>query len=136
QSHSLRKEIEQLKSKNASLMVDSLLANALEKDGYKLLVSVVDDFDKDALGILVDQLKDKLGSALVYIINKSADKVNLIASATKDIVKDKNIHCGKLIKETASLLGGNGGGRPDIAQGAGKDASKIDQVITYLKNLD
>ena len=136
QSHSLRKEIEQLKSKNASLMVDSLLANALEKDGYKLLVSVVDDFDKDALGILVDQLKDKLGSSLVYIINKSADKVNLIASATKDIVKDKNIHCGKLIKETASLLGGNGGGRPDIAQGAGKDASKIDQVITYLKNLD
>ena len=80
---SLKKELEAAKSKNAGMMVNTLVEKAVERDGYKLLVAVLDNFDKDGLGILVDQLKDKLGSSLVYLINKIDDKITLIASVNK-----------------------------------------------------
>ena len=69
-----------------------------------------------------------MGSGVVILVSKMQDKVNLVAMATKDVL-DKGIHCGKIIKEVASVVGGGGGGRPDMAQAGGKNPENINKAV-------
>ncbi len=130
----LEKEAENLKNKLARLEVQEL-ANAVSSvDGVPFLAARVSAGDMDALRSTLDLLRDKVSSAVLVLGAAAGDKVNLVASVSKDLVA-KNLHAGKLIKEVAALVGGNGGGKPDMAQAGGKDASKLQEALDKAKGF-
>ena len=122
------KEISELKSKLTSGAEDEILNSAKEIKGIKVVSYAVEGVDGNALRDLADKIRDKVGSGVVVLASASNDKVNLVAMATKDSLQ-KGIHCGKIIKEVASIVGGGGGGRPDMAQAGGKNPEKIAEAI-------
>ncbi|MCK9927316.1 DHHA1 domain-containing protein, partial [Frankia sp. Mgl5] len=77
---------------------------------------------------------NKLGSAIIVLGSAEGDKVNLVAGVTKDLM-DQGYHAGKIIKEVAARCGGGGGGRPDMAQAGGKDASKLQEALALVTEL-
>ncbi|MGA9231621.1 MAG: DHHA1 domain-containing protein, partial [Exiguobacterium oxidotolerans] len=77
--------------------------------------------------------KGSLESAIIVLGSAQGDKVNLVASVSKDLI-DQGYHAGKLIKEVATRCGGGGGGRPDMAQAGGKDASKLNEALAYASH--
>ena len=97
-------------------------------DGDKL-VARVSGYDSKVLKQIVDSLLDKLGTGVVFIANESNGKIVFVAKS------NNGAHCGNLVKEAAVICGGNGGGRPDLAQAGGKDVSKLDEAIEAVKNL-
>ena len=126
-------ELAKLKLSLADSKAKDLLANADTSKGYPVIIEVLNNEDKDMLVKYVDYIKSKANKYAVYFVNKGEDKISLMAACSADLVKS-GLHCGKLVKETATMLGGNGGGRPDMAQAGGKDASKIDDVINLVKS--
>ena len=100
----------------------------VEIKGIKLLAAKATDVDSNGLRNLGDQLKEKLKEGVVVLVSSMGEKVNLIAMATEEAVK-KGAHAGNLIKELAGLVGGGGGGRPNMAQAGGKNPSGMDEVL-------
>ncbi len=125
---SLNSELESLKSKAAKDALGDVMDQVKEVKGVKLLAASVDGVDMNGLRELGDQLKEKLGEGVVVLLSKQADKVNMIAMAT-DGALAKGVHAGNLIKGIAGLVGGGGGGRPNMAQAGGKDPSGIPKAI-------
>ncbi|MBC9785635.1 alanine--tRNA ligase [Heliobacterium chlorum] len=128
------REIEQLLARLAKYQVEDLLANREEISGVQVLAAKVQAPDMDALRQMSDLLKEKMGSGVLILGSVVGDKVNLVASATKDIV-GRGVHAGNLIKEAAKTCGGGGGGRPDMAQAGGKDPSKLAEALDAAKKL-
>lgn len=128
------KEIAELKSKLAGGLEDDLLNNIQEIQGIKVLAASLKDIDAESLRNLADKLRDKIEDGVVVLGSATNDKVQLVTMATKNAVS-KGIHCGKIIKEIASITGGGGGGRPDMAQAGGKDTTKLDQAINSTKTI-
>ncbi|NEU03846.1 alanine--tRNA ligase [Clostridium senegalense] len=126
------KEVQGLKNKLSSGLEDELLNLVEEFNGVKTLVTAVKDIDGDGLRSLADKLRDKLQSGVVVLGSVSNDKVQFVAMATKDVTSN-GIHCGKIIKEAATVAGGGGGGRPDMAQAGGKLPEKLDEAINKAK---
>ena len=122
------KEILELKNKLASGIEDEILASVKEIKGIKVVAFSVEDIDGNSLRDLADKVRNKVNSGVVVLLSKVSGKVNLIAMATKDVL-EKGIHCGKIIKEVASVVGGGGGGRPDMAQAGGKKPENIEDAI-------
>jgi len=125
---SLNSEIESLKSKAAKDALGNVEDDIKEVKGVKLLATKVSGVDMNGLRDLGDQLKEKIGSGVVVIASNADGKVNLIAMATDDAMA-KGAHAGNLIKGIASLVGGGGGGRPNMAQAGGKNPSGIDACL-------
>lgn len=121
-------ENEKLKAKLANNSLGDVMNQVIEVKGVKLLASKVTDVDMNGLRNLGDQLKEKLGECVILLASASVDKVNLIAMAT-DGAMAKGAHAGNLIKEVAVLVGGGGGGRPNMAQAGGKNPAGIDAAI-------
>ena len=122
------KEILELKSKLASGVEDEILASVKEINGVKVAAYAVEGIDGNSLRDLGDKVRNKLSTGVVVLFSNVGGKVNLIAMSTKDVL-DKGIHCGKIIKEVASIVGGGGGGRPDMAQAGGKKPENISQAV-------
>ncbi len=122
------KEILELKNKLASGVEDDIIASAKDVNGVKVAVFEVSDIDGNSLRDLADKVRNKLSSGVVVLFSNVSGKVNLISMATKDVL-EKGIHCGKIIKEVASIVGGGGGGRPDMAQAGGKNPENIKTAI-------
>ena len=130
----LRSENEKLKSKLANNSLGDVMNQVVEVKGVKLLSAKVPELDMNGLRNLGDQLKDKLGDGVIILASATApDKVSLLAMAT-DGAMSKGAHAGNLIKELAVLVGGGGGGRPNMAQAGGKSAAGIDAVIEKAKD--
>ena len=110
----LQSEIESLKSKAAKDALGDVMNQVKEVNGVRLLATAVEDVDMNGLRDLGDQLKEKLGEGVVVIASSASGKVNLIAMAT-DEAMEKGAHAGNLIKGIAALVGGGGGGRPNMA---------------------
>ncbi|WP_448679854.1 alanine--tRNA ligase [Pseudomonas nicosulfuronedens] len=123
----LEKELEQLKAKAASAAGDDLAGSAVEVGGVKVLSSRLDGLDGKALLALVDQLKNKLGSGVILLGGVFEEKVVLVAGVTQDLTA--KLKAGDLMKQAAAAVGGKGGGRPDMAQGGGVDAGKLDEAL-------
>ncbi|MFJ3258717.1 alanine--tRNA ligase [Pseudomonas sp. NPDC086581] len=123
----LEKELEQLKAKAASAAGDDLAGSAMEVGGVKVLSSRLDGLDGKALLALVDQLKNKLGSGVILLGGVFEEKVVLVAGVTQDLTA--KLKAGDLMKQAAAAVGGKGGGRPDMAQGGGVDAGKLDEAL-------
>jgi len=123
----LEKELEQLKAKAASAAGNDLAASAVEVNGIRVLAARQDGLDGKALLALVDQLKNKLGSAVILLGGVQDDKVVLVAGVTQDLTS--RLKAGDLMRQAAAAVDGKGGGRPDMAQGGGSDASKLDEAL-------
>ncbi|MDG9924041.1 MULTISPECIES: alanine--tRNA ligase [unclassified Pseudomonas] len=123
----LEKELEQLKAKAASAAGNDLAGSAVDVKGIKVLASRLDGLDGKALLAMVDQLKNKLGSAVILLGGVFEDKVVLVAGVTQDLTA--KLKAGDLMRQAAAAVGGKGGGRPDMAQGGGVDAGKLDEAL-------
>ena len=125
---SLQAENESLKSKAAKDALGDVMDQVQEVKEVKLLAASVPGVDMNGLRDLGDQLKDKLKEGVVVLASEKDGKVNLIAMATQEAM-DKGAHAGNLIKAIAGLVGGGGGGRPNMAQAGGKNPSGIDAAL-------
>ncbi|MBR4607548.1 MAG: alanine--tRNA ligase, partial [Lachnospiraceae bacterium] len=117
-----------LKSKLAKNSLGDVMNQVKEVKGMKLLATNVAGVDMNGLRDLGDQLKEKLGEGVIVLLSDVDGKVNMIAMATDGAVK-AGAHAGNLIKGIAALVGGGGGGRPNMAQAGGKNPSGIPAAI-------
>lgn len=124
----LENESEALQAKLAKYQVQDLLDGVREVKGVKMLAGQVSAHDMDSLRGMVDLLRDKLGSGVVILGGVVNGRVNLVVTVTKDLLP-RGLHAGKMIKEIAAVVGGNGGGRPDMAQAGGKDPGKLGEAL-------
>ena len=106
----------------------------VEVKGVKVLAVKVADVDMNGLRNLGDQLKEKLGEGVVVIASVLDGKVNLMAAATEEAQK-KGAHAGNLIKAIAGLVGGGGGGRPNMAQAGGKNPAGVEDALAKVKDV-
>ncbi len=127
----LEKELGALKSKLAAAAGGDLMSKVVEKDGVKILAAEIEGADAKSLREMVDQLKNKLGSGVVLLGSKSADgKVALCAGVTADLIG--KFKAGDIVGKAASVVGGKGGGRPDMAMAGGTDASKLAEALATV----
>ena len=124
----LQSENESLKSRAAKEALGDVMDQVQEIKGVKMLASKVVGVDMNGLRELGDQLKEKLGDGVVVLISEKDGKVSMIVMAT-DGAMQKGAHAGNLIKGIAALVGGGGGGRPNMAQAGGKDPAGIDAAL-------
>jgi len=130
----LQSEIESLKSKAAKDALGDVMNQVKEVNGVRMLATTVEDVDMNGLRDLGDQLKEKLGEGVVVIASSASGKVNLIAMATDEAMA-KGAHAGNLIKGIAALVGGGGGGRPNMAQAGGKNPAGIPDAIAKVEEV-
>ena len=124
----LHAQLDSLKSKAAKDALGDVMNQVQEVKGVKLLAAGVENVDMNGLRELGDQLKEKLGDGVVVLLSSTEGKVNIVAMATDAAVK-AGAHAGNLIKGIASLVGGGGGGRPNMAQAGGKKPEGIKDAI-------
>jgi alanyl-tRNA synthetase len=129
----LEKQLDTLKRKAAGSQAQDLLATAREVKGVRVLAAKVDGVDRESLRQMVDTLRQKLGSGVVVLATAEDGKVALITGVTKDLIP--RLHAGKIVQELAKLVGGSGGGRPDLAEAGGKDTSGIEMAISHVYPL-
>ena len=130
----VQRENESLRAKLGNIEAASLTDQLKQVDGMNVLAARVSASDMDNLRGMVDELKNKLGSAVIVLGSVDGEKVNLVAGVTKDLM-DQGVHAGKIIKEVATRCGGGGGGRPDMAQAGGKDPSKLQEALDAVVEL-
>jgi alanyl-tRNA synthetase len=124
----LRRELDQVRMKSAASSVGSAASQAVDVDGIQVLAQRVDSLDRGQLRTLVDNLRNKLGSGVVVLGSVQEDgKVALIAGVTRDLTG--RLQAGKIITLLAPKVGGAGGGRPDMAEAGGKDASALNAAL-------
>ena len=131
----LEKQLEQAKIKLAGNLSQDLISQAKDLNSVKILTSMLEDFDPKYLRTTVDQLKDKLGSAIIVLGAVSNGKVSIIAGVTKD--QTARVKAGELVNMIAQQVGGKGGGRPDLAEAGGNQpenlASALASVEAYVR---
>ncbi|MDT8317426.1 MAG: alanine--tRNA ligase [bacterium] len=126
-------ELGKLKDRLTSSGSDDLMAKVVETGGIKLLSTDIEGADGQTLRTLMDNLKEKIGSGVVVLGSSAGGKVSLIAGVTKDLTD--RFHAGKIIGAIAPIVGGKGGGRPDMAQAGGKDVSKLGEALAAVKGI-
>jgi alanyl-tRNA synthetase len=129
----LEKELERLKSKLASQAGSDLASQAQDIAGVKVLAAIIDGGDSKSLRDTVDQLKNKLGEAVVVLGCVEGDKVSLVAGVTK--ATSGKVKAGDILRAVAQDIGGKGGGRPDMAQGGGGDAALLPDALAKVADL-
>jgi alanyl-tRNA synthetase len=129
----LERELERLRGQFEKDRIPDLLAKQSSINGTKFLISQVDGVDAKQLRDIADQLKEKLGAAVIVLASAGQTNVNLVASVGKELTKQ--YHAGNIIKELAGMVGGGGGGRPDFAQAGGKEPAKIDAALKRAEEL-
>ena len=130
----LSKENDKLKAKIAKAAAGDVTSEAEDVNGIKVLVKALSGVDMNGMRNLGDEAKQKLGEAVILYATENDGKVNLMATATEGAIK-KGAHAGNLIKEVASLVGGGGGGRPNMAQAGGKNPSGIPDALKKAKEV-
>jgi len=128
------KELAILKSKLAAGALDEVIAKAKDVKGVKCIVYSFEGMSIDDLRGIGDKLRDKYESSVVILTTTDGDKLSIVGMASKQAVA-KGAHAGNIIKEVAKLTGGSGGGRPDMAQGGIKDASKLNEALSLVEGI-
>ena len=127
---SLEHELHQLKNRMAQAQAGALEGQAREIKGVKVLAARVEGFDREQLRTLVDSLRNKLKSAVIVLAAGEDSTVSIVSGVTKDLTS--KVHAGKLVQEIAQRTGGKGGGRPDMAEGGGKDPSQLNEALNRV----
>jgi len=128
----LQKENESLAAKLSNIEAGNLTDSVMTVDGVNVLAAKVNVADMNNLRTMMDDLKNKLESAVVVLASVNDDKVNILAGVTKDLI-GQGYHAGKLVKEVASRCGGGGGGRPDMAQAGGKNPAQVEEALAFVQ---
>jgi alanyl-tRNA synthetase len=130
-SRRLEKELDQLKARLASAQGSDLASGAVEVSGVKVLAARLDGVDPKALRDTLDQLKNKLGRAVVVLAAVAGDKVSLVAGVTADCTD--RVKAGELVNLVAQKVGGKGGGRADMAQAGGTDTAALPDALALVE---
>jgi alanyl-tRNA synthetase len=128
------RQIEQMRVEMAAGQVDRVVGNAKEVDGITLIAEVVEAPTRDVLLQLADRCRDKAGSAVIVLGANIEDRPALLAVVTRDLTS-QGLHAGNLIREISGIVGGRGGGRPEMAQGGGTDVSRLRDAIDSAEDL-
>ena len=123
----LSREIKRLKQAKSSFSVDDLIAGAAEVEGIKVVAAKIEDADPEQLRNVADQIRDRLPHSVSVLGATDGKKVSLICAVTK--TDTSRVKAGDVIKQAAAIVGGSGGGRPDLAQAGGKNPEKLDEAI-------
>ena len=134
ENKNLEKEVNDLRSKIASLQSKNMAENIKKIGDINVLVSRVDGMGANDMKALGDQTKAKLENGAVVLASNVDGKITFVAMATKEAV-EKGVHSGNIIKEITAICGGRGGGKPDMAQGGASDASKIDEALNKVEEI-
>jgi alanyl-tRNA synthetase len=129
----LRRELDQVRMKSASASVSDAASVAVEVKGIKVVAQRVDALDKGQMRTLVDSLRTKLGSGIVVLGAGIDGKVSLIVGVTKDLTS--KVQAGKIVGALAAMVGGKGGGRPDLAEAGGSDVSALDGALAKAASV-
>jgi len=127
------RELSSLKSKLAGSLVEQVLGTRKEVKGVPFVVARTDELDPEGMRQLIDALKAKMGSGVIVLGSGKPDQIAFIAGVTKDLTA--KVKAGDIVKEVAKITGGGGGGRPDLAQAGGKDASKVDEALQQVSSI-
>ncbi|AQX53654.1 MULTISPECIES: alanine--tRNA ligase [Priestia] len=128
----LHRENESLATKLGNIEAGNLIDRVKDVNGVSVLAEKVNATDMNNLRSMVDDLKQKLGSAVIVLAAPQGEKVNIVAGVTKDLIANGH-HAGKIVKEVATICGGGGGGRPDMAQAGGKDPNQIENALKIVE---
>ena len=135
----LTKKTEELQNEIASSKFATFLSRTQEIEGGKLFISKIEDFEPNMVKTFVEKLSDKLGESVIVVASLKKDGGIFIMVKVTDIFVKRGINAGKIVGEIAAATGGKGGGRPNFAQGAGKDAAQLDNILakveTEIKSL-
>jgi alanyl-tRNA synthetase len=126
----LERQVQQLEARLAKNTAHELALAAKTVAGVTVLAARIDGLDAEGLRSVVDTLRERMGPGVICLGSSMDGKVALVASVSKDLTK--RIQAGKLVQEVATLVGGKGGGRPDLAQGGGTDASRLDEALALV----
>ncbi|MGC8549941.1 MAG: alanine--tRNA ligase [Acidobacteriaceae bacterium] len=130
----LRRELDEMRMKSAAKAVAGAADEAVEVNGVKVLAQRVDGVDRGQMRTLVDNLRTKLGSGVVVLGSAQDEgKVALIVGVTKDLTS--KVQAGKIVAQVARMVGGSGGGRPDMAEAGGKNASQLDAALKSVAEV-
>lgn len=128
------REIERLRVELASVQIGDLIKEAVTVDGTRVLAARVEAPNRDVLLQMGDRLRDKLASGVVVLGAVIDNRPALLAMVTRDLVQ-RGVDAGKLIREIAPVVGGRGGGRPELAQGGGTDPSRLDAALETARSV-
>ena len=128
------KELESINAKLASEKAGSVMSNAVKIGDIDLIAARMDGQTADSLKTMADDIKAKNENAVIAFAAQTDGKITFVVMAAKNAVA-KGVHSGKIIKEISAIAGGSGGGKPDMAQGGGKDASKIDEALATVTDV-
>jgi alanyl-tRNA synthetase len=132
-ARSLEKELDQMKGKLANAAGSDIASKAIEVNGIKVLAEQVEGFDNKALRETVDKLKNKLGSAVVVLGSADGGKVALVAGVTQDLTG--RVKAGDIVNQIAAMVGGKGGGRPDMAMAGGTDVESLPKALSAVVEI-
>jgi alanyl-tRNA synthetase len=132
-SREMEKEIAGLKEKIVSGKGSELLSDIDKVGELSILVKQFEEMDAKTLRTFIDSAKNQLGSGVIVVGSKADGKVLLAAGVTKDLTK--RYHAGNILKEIAGIVGGSGGGRPDMAQAGGTQTEKIGEALAKAKEI-
>ena len=134
ENKNLSKELHEVKTKMSLQSIDSVLDSKVDINGVNLVTTKFSGMDMNTLKDVADKLRDKLVSGVVVLANTAEDKVNFVVTATEDVVK-KGIHSGNIVREVATIAGGKGGGRPNMAQAGAPDITKVDEALNHASEV-
>ena len=134
ENKNLSKELHEVKTKMSLQSIDSVLDSKVDINGVNLVTTKFSGMDMNTLKDVADKLRDKLVSGVIVLANTAEDKVNFVVTATEDVVK-KGIHSGNIVKEVATIAGGKGGGRPNMAQAGAPDITKVDEALNHASEV-
>jgi alanyl-tRNA synthetase len=133
QIKALQKQVGGIERKAAGSQAEGLMEGVREVNGVRVLAAQVDGSSRETLRQMVDTLRQKIGSGVVVLASGDDGKVALIVGVTKDL--SQKLHAGKIVQELAKLVGGSGGGKPDLAEAGGKDTSGIESALRSIYPL-
>jgi len=133
QQKQLERQLQHLQRQMAGNQSGDLLSQAQTVNGRKVIAGQVDGADPKRLLEIADQLRERLGSGVIVLASNQDGQVRLLAAVTKDLAGQ--VHAGKLVGQIAPLVGGKGGGRPELAQAGGTDPSQIDAALARAVEL-
>ena len=125
-------EISELKEKVAGYELNALLNNVKVVDGVNVLIDKVNNLSAGELNVIANNVKNKYQDYFLFIVSKGDDKLSMLCQISDKFV-NKGVFAGNLVKEASQIAGGNGGGRKDFAQAGGKDTSKVEEILNYVK---
>jgi alanyl-tRNA synthetase len=131
----LEKHIAEFQLKEKLGGIDSIISSGKEIKGIKIFKGKVDAANMDELKSMGDELREKMKSGVGVLISDIEGKVGIVAVVSDDLIKDRQLSSGSVVKQVAQIVGGSGGGKPHLATAGGKDVSKIDEALNSVENI-